>query len=75
VTQEIPRGVARPLVSDATIREVWMLQTFDGVSRHTFEASHSGMVCGAMVERRGFGEDCGLPATHEVHNLDFSKEQ
>lgn len=53
------------------IREAWEAQTFNGVRRHAFEGSHSGRVCGAMVLRRGYGEDCGLPPTHVVHETDF----
>lgn len=55
------------------IRQTWLLQTWDGVRRHTFAASYSGMVCGAMVERRGYGEDCGLPASHPVHETEFTR--
>lgn len=29
---------------------------------HAFEPSHSGMVCGRMVIRDGYGDSCGLPA-------------
>lgn len=35
---------------------------------HLFEASHSGMVCGAMVERAdGTGDQCGRAAQDSVH--------
>lgn len=61
----------RPGPMDAAIRETWALQRWDGVSRHRFEGSFTGNVCGAMVERRGFGEDCGLPATHLVHETEY----
>jgi hypothetical protein len=56
---------------DEAVRQTWLMQTFDGVRRHRYEGSYSGMVCGAMVERRGFGEDCGLPAAHRVHETEF----
>ena len=37
---------------------------------HLFEASHSGMVCGAMVEDvNGNGDQCGKPAGDLVHTL------
>lgn len=56
---------------DQAIRETWALQRWDGVGRHRFEGSFTGNVCSAMVERRGFGEDCGLPATHLVHETEY----
>lgn len=59
--------------NSAAIRETWLLQTWDGVRRHRFEGSFTGNVCSAMVERRGFGEDCGLPATHLVHETEYPK--
>jgi hypothetical protein len=35
---------------------------------HRFEASYSGMVCGAMVEDvNGNGDQCGRPAGDPVH--------
>ncbi len=56
---------------DQAIRETWALQRWDGVSRHRYEGSFTGNVCGAMVERRGFGDQCGLPATHLVHETEY----
>lgn len=33
------------------------------ITDHAFQAWHSGMVCGAMVLRKGYGEVCGEPAS------------
>jgi hypothetical protein len=38
------------------------------IKPHRFEASYSGMVCGAMVEDvNGNGDQCGRPAGDPVH--------
>lgn len=38
------------------------------IKPHRFEASYSGMVCGAMVEDvNGDGDQCGRPAGDPVH--------
>jgi hypothetical protein len=34
---------------------------------HEFEPGYTGMVCGRLVERNGYGIDCGLPPEHEIH--------
>jgi hypothetical protein len=34
---------------------------------HEFIASHSGMVCEAMVMRDGGGDACGMPADNPIH--------
>jgi hypothetical protein len=45
-------------------RQLWPFT----VRPHRFEASHSGMVCGAMVEdTNGNGDQCGRPAGDPVH--------
>lgn len=50
---------------------VWVRHVTETVQlwpRHRFEASHSGMVCGAMVQALdGSGDQCGKPAGDPVH--------
>ena len=53
--------------TEAAIRQARAVMTWEGVNRHPFEASYSGHVCDAMVERNGYGDACGLPASHAVH--------
>lgn len=53
--------------TEQAIREARAVMTWEGVNRHAFEGSYSGHVCGAMVERNGYGDACGLPASHAVH--------
>jgi len=46
-------------------RQLWPFT----IKPHRFEASHSGMVCGAMVEdANGNGDQCGRPAGDPVHH-------
>lgn len=58
----------RAALADA-VQHVAALQTWGGLERHAYDASYSGMVCAAMVLRDGYGTGCGLPASHEVHNM------
>ena len=53
--------------TERAIREARQVMTWEGVNRHSFKASYSGAVCAVMVERNGYGDRCGLPASHAVH--------
>jgi hypothetical protein len=64
------KAVERWLESDD--REVVWVETVTKTmtlwSKHRFEASHSGMVCGAMIQAPdGSGDQCGKSAGDPVH--------
>lgn len=45
----------------------------DKVRPHPYVGSWTGRVCAAMVLRDGFGDECGLPAEHPVHQVTRSR--
>jgi hypothetical protein len=51
-------------IPDVTVHE------FDANHSHKFEGSYSGMVCGAMVIREGYGDACGKSADDPIHKVD-----